>query len=89
MTPPNTPLIYWIKSVEISEGSSWLEVRVGGCGLSLSTDVNLLQEIDNLKETNAESKQVEILELRQQVADSKAVKERSMSQWEWEIVYAM
>ena len=78
-------------SVEISEGSSWLDqswVRVGGCGLR-SADVNFLQEIEKLKETNAESKQVEILKLRQQVAYYKLVRERSMSQWEWEIVYAM
>ena len=54
-------------------------MRVGGCGLS-STDVNFLQEIGKLKETNAESKQVKILELRQQVAESKGVRERSMSQ---------
>ena len=52
---------------------------MGGCGLS-STDFNLLQEIEKLKKTNAESKQVKILELRQQVADSKSVRERSMSQ---------
>ena len=78
-------------SVEISEGSSWLDqswVREGGCGLS-STDVNFLQEIEKLKKTNAESNQVKILELRQQVVDSKAVRERSMSQWECQIVYAM
>ena len=50
---------------------------MGGCGLR-STDVNFLQEIVNkLNETNAESKQ---LELRQQVAHSKGVRERSMSQ---------
>ena len=54
-------------------------MRVGGCGLS-STDVNFLQEIEKLKETKAESKQVEVLELRQQVAYSKIVRERSMSQ---------
>ena len=52
---------------------------MGGCGLS-STDVNFLQKIKNLKKTNAESKQVKILELRQLVAQSKAVRERSMSQ---------
>ena len=52
---------------------------MGGCGLS-STDVNFLQEIEKLKKTNAESKQVKILELRQQVAYSKAVRERSMSE---------
>ena len=52
---------------------------MGGCGLS-STDVNFLQEIEKLKETNAESKQVKILELRRQMADSKEVRERSMSQ---------
>jgi hypothetical protein len=39
-----------------------------------------LQEIEKLKKTNAESKQVKILELRQQVFDSKRVRERSMSQ---------
>ena len=69
-------------SVEISEGSNWLDqslVRVGGCGLS-STDVKFLQEIEKLKKTNAESKQVKILELRQQVAKSKWVRERSMSE---------
>ena len=49
---------------------------MGGCGLS-STDVNFLQEIEK---TNAESKQVKILELKQQVATSKRVRERSMSQ---------
>ena len=53
--------------MEISEGSS-------------SSDVTFLQEIKKLKKTNAESKQVKILELRQQVADSKSVRERSMSQ---------
>ena len=52
---------------------------MGGCGLN-STDVNFLQEIEKLKKTNAESKQVKILELRQQVARSKMVRERSMSQ---------
>ena len=52
---------------------------MGRCGLS-SLDVNFLQEIDELKETNAESKQVKILELRKQVAESKWVRERSMSQ---------
>ena len=52
---------------------------MGGYGLS-TTDVNFLQEIKKLKETNAESKQVKILELRQQVAYSKSVRERSMSQ---------
>ena len=52
---------------------------MGGCGLS-STDVNFLQEIKKLKKTNAESEQVKILELRRQVAESKAVSERSMSQ---------
>lgn len=50
-----------------------------GCGLS-STDVNFLQEIEELKKTNAESKQVEILELRQEVAYSKSVREKSMSE---------
>ena len=54
-------------------------VRVGGYGLG-STDVNFLQEIEKLKKTNAESKQVKILELRQQVASSKRVRKRSMSQ---------
>ena len=49
------------------------------CGLSWS-DVNFLQEIEKLKETNTESKQVKILELRQGVAGSKSVRERSMSQ---------
>ena len=52
---------------------------MGGCGLS-STDVNFLQEIKKLKNTNAESKQVKILELRQEVARSKTVRERSMNQ---------
>ena len=52
---------------------------MGGCGLS-STDVNFLQEAEKLRKTNAESKQVKILELRRQVAGSKAVRERSMSQ---------
>ena len=52
---------------------------MGGCGLS-STDVNFLQEIEKLKKTNAESRQVKILELRQHVAGSKAVRERNMSQ---------
>ena len=52
---------------------------MGGCGLS-STDINFLQEIKKLKETNAESKQVKILELRLQVTYSKGVRERSMSQ---------
>ena len=52
---------------------------MGGCGLS-STDVNFLQEIEKLKKTNAESKQVKILELRRQVAYSKSVRERSMNQ---------
>ena len=48
---------------------------MGGCGLS-SPYVNFLQEIEKLKETNAESKQVKILELRKQVAESKLVRER-------------
>ena len=52
---------------------------MGGCGLS-STDVNFLQEIEKLKKTNAESKQVKILELRKEVAGSKSVRERSMSE---------
>ena len=52
---------------------------MGGCGLS-SNDVNFLQEIEKLNETNAESKQVEILELRRQVAASKWVRDRSRSQ---------
>ena len=52
---------------------------MSGCCLSWS-DVNFLQEIEKLKETNAESKQVKILELREDVARSKAVRERSMSQ---------
>ena len=52
---------------------------MGRCGLR-STDVNFPQEIEELEKTNAESKQVKILELRKQVADSKAVRERSMSQ---------
>jgi hypothetical protein len=52
---------------------------VGGCGLC-SIDINFLQEIEKLKKTNAESKQVKILELRQQVALSKAVRERSTRQ---------
>ena len=52
---------------------------MGGCGLS-SMDVNILQEIAKLKKTNAESNQVKILELRRQVASSKLVRERSMSQ---------
>ena len=45
-------------------------MRVGGCGLSSS----FLQEIEKLKKTNAESKQVKILELRRSVANSKAVR---------------
>ena len=49
------------------------------CGLSCA-DVNFLQEIEKLKETDAESKQVKILELRHRVALSKSVRERSMSQ---------
>ena len=54
---------------------------MGGCTCGLSsTGVNFLQEIEKLKKTNAESKQVKLLELRQQVANSKAVRERSMSQ---------
>ena len=52
---------------------------MGGCGLS-STDVNFVQEIEKLKKTDAESKLVKILELRRQVAYSKSVRERSMSQ---------
>ena len=48
---------------------------MGGCGLS-GNDVNFLQEIGELKETNAKSKQVKILELRKQVAESKAVREK-------------
>ena len=54
---------------------------MGGCGLG-STDVNFLQEIKKLKKTkaNAGSKQVKILELRQHVAYSKSVRERSMNQ---------
>ena len=52
---------------------------MGGCGLSWS-DVNFLQEIEKLEETNAESKQVKILELRHKVAYSKTVRDRSMSQ---------
>ena len=52
---------------------------MSGCGLSWC-DVNFLQEIEKLKETNAESKQLKILELRQKVAESKSVRERSMSQ---------
>ena len=54
-------------------------MRVGECGLG-STDVNFLQEIEKLKKTNAESKQVKILELRQQVILWKSVRERSMSE---------
>ena len=54
-------------------------MRVGGCGLS-NTDFNCLQEIEKLKKTNAESKQVKLLELRQQVTGSKGVRERSMSE---------
>ena len=61
---------------------------MSGCGLS-SSDVNFLQEIEKLKKTNAESKQVKILELRQKMAYSKAVRERIMSQRECQIVYAM
>ena len=53
-------------------------MRVGGCGLS-STNLNFLQENEELKETNAESKQVKILALRKQVANSKRVRERSMN----------
>ena len=49
---------------------------MGGCGLSS----NFLQEIEKLKKTNAEYIRVKILKLRQQVADSKTVRERSMSQ---------
>ena len=52
---------------------------MGGCGLSCP-DVKFLQEIEKLKETNAESEQVKILELRKEVARSKWVRERSMSQ---------
>ena len=52
---------------------------MGGCGLS-SIDVNVLQETEKLKETNTESKQVKILQLRRQMANSKMVRERSMSQ---------
>ena len=52
---------------------------MGGCGLS-STDVNFLQEIEKLKKTNAESKQVKILELRRAVALSKRVRERNMNE---------
>ena len=52
---------------------------MGGCGLS-STDVYFLQEIEKLKKAYAASKQVEMLELRRQVAESKMVRERSMSQ---------
>ena len=61
---------------------------MGGCGLSCP-DVNFLQEIEKLKEVNVEFKQVEMLKLRKQVAYSKAVRERSMSQRECQIVYAM
>ena len=42
--------------------------------------VNFLQEIKKLQETNAESKQVRVLDLRKQVAFSKSVRERSVSQ---------
>ena len=52
---------------------------MGGCGFS-STDFKFLQEIEKLKKTNAESKQVELLEQRKQVAYSKGVRGRSMSQ---------
>ena len=52
---------------------------MGGCGLS-GNDVNFLQEIEKLKKTNAESKQMKILELRQEVERSKTVRERSMSE---------
>ena len=54
-------------------------MRVGGCDLC-TTDVNFLQEIVKLKKTNAESKQVKILELRKQVAQYQTVRERSMSE---------
>ena len=52
---------------------------MGGCGLSCPD--NFLQEIKKLKETNAESEQVE-MELRQhcQVAYSKGVRERTFSE---------
>ena len=48
---------------------------MGGCDLS-SSDVNFLQEIEKLNETNAESKQVKILDLRLQVAKLKMVREK-------------
>ena len=57
---------------------------MGGCGLSC--DAFFSQEIERPRKANAESKQEEILELRKQVAYSKSVRERSMSQ---QIVYAM
>ena len=50
------------------------------CGVCTLQSSSFLQEIEKLKKTNAESKQVEILELRRQVAYSKMVRERSMSQ---------
>ena len=53
---------------------------MGGCGLSSTDNFKFLQEIEQLKKTNAESKQVELLEQRKQVAYSKGVRERSMSQ---------
>ena len=46
---------------------------MSGCSLSCP-DVNFLQEIEKLKEVNAEFKQVETLKLRQKVAYSKSVR---------------
>ena len=49
-------------------------MRFGRFGLN-SPDVNFLQEIEKLQKSDAESKQAKILELRQQVAYSKSVRE--------------
>ena len=51
---------------------------MGECSLS-GHDVNFLQEIKKLKKSNAESKQVKVLELRQQRAYSKTVRENHES----------
>ena len=56
---------------------------MGGCGLSSILILNFLQKVKKLKEINAESNQVKIileLHIRQLMAYSKTVRERSMSQ---------
>ena len=51
-------------------------MKVGGCGLN-SPDVYFLQKLKKLEETNAESKQVEILELKVELVDTKSVREKA------------